>query len=243
MLPPPRPTERRRASEVGADPTDADLGAGLVREAVAQHADIGGGPADVDHARRAGRRGMQRRASSWWGLRRTCDRELPGVLNIHQGAVVLARNSGAATPPLRSRAPARADAGGELAEDGVDDRRVLAFEQSATDRGRLIAASGAARAGSPRPPARRRRYRREDTRDRDGVRLPISSAANTRARRVAAARSCGRRLVAAMTQVAAAAHGPHGRSGQPDSGRMPEWQAVRAGSRPSGRGRGPARSR
>src|SRR5690606_6607058 len=119
-------------AEIGAYATNFYRYRGLAGEAFVQRADVRRGAADIDddcilYAREEG--GAAHRVGRARGEGE--DREFLGELGIHQGAVVLGEVEAAPDAGLGDRLADGLDhVLREVAQAGVHDRRVLAFEQA-----------------------------------------------------------------------------------------------------------------
>jgi hypothetical protein len=134
-----RDRDEVRHPEVRTDPADFDGRAGLAREPVDEHADVGRRAAHICHesVRRAGQEGRAADAVR----RAAADREhgvADGVVEGHQSPVVLGEEDhGLEVMRCERRLERSRDSARHRAERRVHDRRVLAFEQ--TDRPDLVA--------------------------------------------------------------------------------------------------------
>jgi hypothetical protein len=131
-----------RHSEVGPDPADLDALSRLPRETVGQHADIGGGAADVGH-QRIRHPGEERGAADAVG-RAAADgqhRIAQGLVQAHQGAVVLREERHRPQAVRGQRVLHRTGhVAGHPGQGAVQDGGVLPLEQP--DRADLVAERG-----------------------------------------------------------------------------------------------------
>lgn len=121
-----------RHPEVRVHPVDPDVVDGGAGEAVPEHADVTGRPADVGHhtlVAAAQQTGAANRVARPGGERR--DREPARVVYVHHGAVVLADVDRAGEAEARDhRGHAVEHPVGHADEAGVEDRGVLPAQQS-----------------------------------------------------------------------------------------------------------------
>jgi hypothetical protein len=131
-----------RHPEVGPDAADLDALGRLPREAVGQHADIGGGAADVGH-QRIGHPGEEGGAADAVG-RAAADRQdgiAQGLVEAHQRAVVLREERHRPQAVRGQRGPHRPrHVAGHAGQGAVEDGGVLPLEQP--DRADLVAERG-----------------------------------------------------------------------------------------------------
>ena len=134
-----RDGDQVRHPEVGPDATDLHSLGRLPREAVDQHADVGGRAADVDHER-VGAAGEERRPADAVG-RPAADGEhgVPQrMVEAHQGAVVLREEPGRLQVVRRERGPHRfGHVAGDPGQCPVEYGGVLPLQQA--DRADLVA--------------------------------------------------------------------------------------------------------